>query len=163
MVLNHNILILKLLSFVGSFLLFLLTSCSTLKYVPVTSTSDVSTVQIDTVIIKDSIWLTPKTIIKEIVPALDTLVMESDIASAKAYLDTTFRALRGELISKPSKTEKKEKEKIQIQKDTVYVSKEIPVPVEVIKYKIPQWCWICLGVIIIEILVFILSIIYKKR
>lgn len=119
-----------------------LSSCSTIKYVPI---------QNDTVTnIKDSIVWHDSTIVNyitkervvDIVSQYDTLLLETDYAKAMSYVDTTHHVLRGEIENKdtvPIKTEIKWKEKI-IEKE-VEVIKEVPVEVEVEKEIIPNWCW----------------------
>jgi hypothetical protein len=96
----------------------------------------------DSLIYKDSIVYIPQERIVEIVPQLDTLFMDIEIASSKAYLDTTNMLLRGELKSK-----KKEVVKYQTiieyrdRIDTVYIKE--PQPYEVIKKEkyIPSIFW----------------------
>lgn len=96
----------------------------------------------DSLIYKDSIVYIPQERIVEIVPQLDTLFMDIETASSKAYLDTTNMLLRGELKSK-----KKEVVKYQTiieyrdRIDTVYIKE--PQPYEVIKKEkyIPTIFW----------------------
>ncbi len=76
----------------------------------------------------------PVELIKEVVPQLDTLVMETSVAKATAYLDTSMVALRGVLENKKTSLSQVQvvyKEKIQY-RDSIQV-KEVPVPVEVEK------------------------------
>jgi hypothetical protein len=96
----------------------------------------------DSLIYRDSIVYIPQERIVEIVPQLDTLFMDIETASSKAYLDTTNMLLRGELKSK-----KKEVVKYQTiieyrdRIDTVYIKE--PQPYEVIKKEkyIPSIFW----------------------
>lgn len=96
----------------------------------------------DSLIYRDSIVYIPQERIVEIVPQLDTLFMDIETASSKAYLDTTNMLLRGELKSK-----KKEVVKYQTiieyrdRVDTVYIKE--PQPYEVIKKEkyTPKWVW----------------------
>lgn len=96
----------------------------------------------DSLIYRDSIVYIPQERIVEIVPQLDTLFMDIETASSKAYLDTTNMLLRGELKSK-----KKEVVKYQTiieyrdRVDTVYIKE--PQPYEVIKKEkyIPSIFW----------------------
>lgn len=114
-----------------SILLLLLTvGCSTIKYVPIKGDTVVE--YRDTTVYRDSIIYTPIETIKEIVPQLDTLSMETSLATATAYLDTTNRVLRGEIHNKKGITEQiKYKEKI-VYRDSI-VTQEIPVEVQVTK------------------------------
>ena len=139
-------------------------SCSTIKYVPIKGDTVVE--YRDTTIYKDSIVYTPKEVVKEIVPELDTLLMETSLAKATAYLDTTNRMLRGTIENKKGITEQiKYKEKI-VYRDSV-VTQEIPVEVtkEVVKYRhtfFDKLCWLISGLSISILLIYIAKW-YAKR
>lgn len=128
-------------------------SCSTIKYVPIKGDTVVE--YRDTTIFRDSIIYTPKEVVKEIVPALDTLHLETSLASAQAYLDTTNRLLRGSIQNKKGVTEKiKYKEKI-VYRDSL-VTQDVPVEVQVTKevkthfgYEKILWILSILGLIMI--------------
>lgn len=51
--------------------------------------------------------------------------------------------------------------------DTLYISKtdsiQVPYPVEVVKYKTPQWCWWALGGIVLLIVTYIVKWITKLK
>lgn len=51
--------------------------------------------------------------------------------------------------------------------DTLYISKtdsiQVPYPVEVVKYKIPQWCWWALGGIVLLLVPYIVKWITKLK
>lgn len=51
--------------------------------------------------------------------------------------------------------------------DTLYISKtdsiQVPYPVEVVKYKIPQWCWWALGGVILLLVPYIVKWITKLK
>lgn len=51
--------------------------------------------------------------------------------------------------------------------DTLYISKtdsiQVPYPVEVVKYKIPQWCWWALGGVILLLVPYIVKWIMKLK
>ena len=92
--------------------------------------------------------------IVDVVNPLDTLKLETEYAKAEAYLDTTNRVLKGSLENKsdvPVKTKIKWKEKL-VYRDTT-ITKEVPVPYETIKEVkvIPSFFWICLIIIILEL------------
>ena len=120
----------------------LLSGCGTTKYVPVKETEYVR----DTVILKaDTVKLTiPVEKIVEVVPAMDTLRMETSVAKAEAYLDTLTQTLKGQLKNKKTELEKE----IQTIEKTKFVERkvEVPVPYEVVKTKTPLWAWIMLSV-----------------
>lgn len=127
------------------FLIICLSSCSTIKYVPITDTEN--THKVDSTIIQyrdTTIYVeVPVEVVKEVVPELDTLRMETSLAKSTSYLDTTTRTLKGELKNKQEPLEKivylPSKEHI-VYRDSI-VTKEVPVEVEVEKEIIPKWCW----------------------
>jgi hypothetical protein len=51
--------------------------------------------------------------------------------------------------------------------DTLYISKtdsiQVPYPVEVVKYKTPQWCWWTLGGIVLLLVPYIMKLITKLK
>ena len=142
--------------------IFAVWSCSPKIYPPSTNTA---------VHVVDSVAWHDSTVLHHInqyhvidlVPMLDTLKIETDLAESVSYLDTASRTLRGHLNNKdidiPVKI--KWKEKI-VYKDSI-VTKEIPVPYETIKEVkvIPSFFWICLIVIILE-LVWVFCKAFKK-
>ena len=109
-----------------------ITACKTIQYVPIKGDTQVE--YRDTTIWRDSLIYTPVEVVKEVVPELDTLNMETSLATATAYLDTTTNTLKGKIENKKGITEKvKWREKI-VYRDSI-VTQEIPVPVEVEKIK----------------------------
>ena len=120
----------------------MMTGCGGTRYIPVKSTETVR----DTVILKpDTVRVEiPRERVVEAVPQLDTLNMETSVASAQAFLDTLTRTLRGTLKNKPVEL-KKETQAIERVKT---VERKVEVPVEVVKtkYRIPRWAWISLMV-----------------
>lgn len=150
----------KPLHFLTVLILFclLLSGCGTTKYVPVKETEYVR----DTVILKaDTVRMTiPVEKIVEVVPAMDTLRMETSVAEAEAYLDTLTQTLKGQLKNK--KTELKKE--IQTVEKTKFVEHKVEVPVEVVKwkYRIPHWVWFSLGFNLLFLLILILGIKIKR-
>ena len=135
-------------------LTLLLTSCSTIKYIPVKGEDIYHTEYIT----KDSIVYTPVEVIKEVAPELDTLYMETSVAKAKAYLDTNLNTLKGEM---KNKKEIIYKDKI-VYRDSIIIQKqEVPVEVEVEKKVIPKWVYYSLGLNIL-ILSFFLGRLYFR-
>ena len=135
-------------------LFILLTSCSTIKYVPVKGEDVYHTEYIT----KDSIVYTPVEVIKEVVPEMDTLYMETTVAKAKAYLDTNLNILKGEM---KNKKEIIYKDKI-VYRDSIIIQKqEVPVPVEVEKKVIPKWVYYSLGLNILILFFFLGRLILK--
>ena len=132
--------------------------CATVKEVPV-NTTKVDSVRIEKIVeYRDTtIYVdVPREVIREVVPELDTLIMENTVATSRSYLDTATRTLKGELKSKPTKLPQPVKlpettEKEEIIKEII---KEVPVTVEVEKRYIPQWCWYSLiGNIVVVLLI----------
>ena len=137
-------------------LTLLLTSCSTIKYVPVKGEDIYHTEYIT----KDSIVYTPVEVIKEVVPELDTLYMETTVAKAKAYLDTNLNALKGEMKNKKDVIYR---DKI-VYRDSIIIQKqEVPVEVEIEKKVVPGWCWWLLGINILSIIVFAIRLYFRFR
>ena len=120
---------------------FLLCGCGTTRYVPVKEIEHVR----DTVILKaDTVRMTiPVEKIVEVVPAMDTLRMETSVAKAVAYADTATGTLKGKIENKPYE----QKKEIQHTEKIRTVEKKVEVPVEVVKwkYRIPHWVWYSLG------------------
>ena len=135
-------------------ILLLLTSCSTIKYVPVKGEDIYHTEYIT----KDSIVYTPVEVIKEVAPELDTLYMETSVAKAKAYLDTNLSILKGEM---KNKKEIIYKDKI-VYRDSIIIQKqEVPVEVEVVKKVVPSWVYYSLGLNILILSFFLGRLILK--
>ena len=137
-------------------ILLLLTSCSTIKYVPVKGEDIYHTEYIT----KDSIVYTPVEVIKEVAPELDTLYMETSVAKAKAYLDTNLNILKGEM---KNKKEIIYKDKIVYRDSIVFQKQEVPVEVEVVKKVVPDWCWLLLGINILAAIVFAIRLYFRFR
>lgn len=116
---------------------FLVCGCGTTRYVPVREIEHVR----DTVMLKaDTVRMTiPVEKIVEVVPAMDTLRMETSVAKAMAYADTATGTLKGKMENKPYE----QKKEIQHTEKIRTVEKRVEVPIEVIKWKnrIPIWVW----------------------
>ena len=137
-------------------ILLLFVSCSTIKYVPVKGEDIYHTEYIT----KDSIVYTPVEVIKEVVPELDTLYMETSVAKAKAYLDTNLNTLKGEM---KNKKEVIYRDKIVYRDSIVIQKQEIPVEIEVEKKVVPSWCWWLLGINILAIIGFAIRLYFRFR
>lgn len=148
----------KPLHFLTVLICLLVNGCRATKYVPVKETEYVR----DTVILKaDTVRLTiPVEKIVEVVPAMDTLRMETSVAKAEAYADTATGTLKGKIENKPfeKKKETRSTEKIRT------VEKRVEVPVEVVKwkYKTPHWVWYSLGFNLLFLFILILGIKIKR-
>ena len=115
------------------FIVFLLSfmGCSTARYVPAKEVEKEVTNYKDSIRIRDSIVVIPVERIVDVVPAYDTLKMETTQARAKAYVDTTLHLLRGSIENKnKAKTEVREVIKFVERTDTLYIDKPVPYEVE---------------------------------
>ena len=139
-------------------LIFLLifTGCSTIKYVPVKGEDIYHTEYVT----KDSIVYTPVEVIKEVVPELDTLYMETSVAKAKAYLDTNLNTLKGEM---KNKKEIIYRDKIVYRDSIVIQKQEVPVEVEIEKKVVPNWCLCLLVINILATIVFAIRLYFRFR
>lgn len=137
-------------------ILLLFVSCSTIKYVPVKGEDIYHTEYIT----KDSIVYTPVEVIKEVVPELDTLYMETSVAKAKAYLDTNLNTLKGEM---KNKKEIIYKDKIVYRDSIVIQKQEIPIEIEVENKVVPKWVYYSLGLNILVIIGFVIRLYFRFR
>ena len=137
---------------------FLVCGCGTTRYVPVKEIEHVR----DTVILKaDTVRMTiPVEKIVEVVPAMDTLRMETSVAKAMAYADTATGTLKGKIENKPYQ----QKKEIQHTEKIRTVEKRVEVPVEVVKwkYRITHWLWYSLGFNLLFLFVLFLKIKIKR-
>lgn len=121
------------------FVLILVSACSP-KIVPVPSTDTNVVVRDSIVYVKDTVQVPlPVEVVKEVVPFMDTLFMETSLAVSKSYVDTTTKTLKGEIKNKqktlPVEIEHQEQ---YHQRDSIQIIKE-PYPVEVEKKVYPKW------------------------
>ena len=139
-------------------------SCAAPKRITVEKETIEKTVVKDSIIYRDSIVYLPKERIVEVVPQLDTLKMDIELASAKAYLDTSALVLKGELKSKESpKKQYIERIEYRDRTDTVYVTKPVPYEVEKpVKY-VPSFYKFCLWWFIGSIILIALWIVMKLK
>jgi hypothetical protein len=124
--------------------LLMTTSCAGIKQIPVQTVEKV--IYRDSLIyINDTVRVEiPKEVVKEVVPQIDTSYLKTSLAESVAYLDTTERKLHHTLTQKGE---------IKIKYDTIVkvqyvdriVEKEVPVEVEVVKYKRDTFYWVLLG------------------
>lgn len=115
---------------------FLLVGCGTVKP-PVFVGKDSTVVHHiykDSTIFKDSTVVIPVEKVIDIAP--DTLFLETSLAKAKAWADTSLHLLKGELVNKKDfKTKVILKERIVLKIDTLYKDRKVPAPYEVLKIK----------------------------
>ena len=108
----------------------------------------------------------PVEVIREVVPELDTLRMETSLSTSTSYLDTATRTLKGELKNKIEPIEKivylPSKEHI-VYRDSI-ITKEVPVEVKIEKKIIPKWCWysVIFNVIVLCYILVKIYFVFKK-
>ena len=139
-------------------ILCLISSCKTIQYVPIKGDTQIE--YRDTTIYRDSLIYTPVEVVKEVVPYMEPLYMETSLAKAEAHIDTTTRTLKGKIENKKGITEQiKYKEKI-VYRDSV-VTQEVPIEIEVEKIKTKHpfyepilWLFSLLSIIYIAIKIY---------
>lgn len=110
-------------------IILLTTACATQKSVVVQSKEEVKTILRDSVVIRDSIVITPIERIVDIVPQYDTLHLQTSLAKSKAWVDTTTHSLRGEITNKEQTQNKNRIEVRYVNRiDSVFIEKPIPYP-----------------------------------
>lgn len=90
----------------------------------------------------------------DVVPVYDTLRLETSLARADAYVDTTTHTLKGHLENKRDsiRTVIKYRDRvIETVRDSLVVT-EKPIEVEVPVRYVPKWCWWLLGLNILAII-----------
>lgn len=122
-------------------LFLIISSCGVIKEIPVETIINYKDSTVVNMV--DSIVYTPIYEVKDIVPVYDTLHLETDLAKAEAYVDTTIHMLKGNIKNKKDQQVKYVyRDRIQY-RDSIQIKE---VPVEVVKDKIirkaPWWNWI---------------------
>lgn len=112
-------------SFLITGLILALFGCSPIRKTIITEKVEV--IQRDSTVIKDSIVVTPVEKVVEIAP--DTLYMETTLAKARAYFDTTICMLRGNMENKQQLVQKIEYRDKYVFRDSIEC-KEVPVEVK---------------------------------
>ena len=143
----------------------MLAACGTTHHIPSENTHT-------TVVVKDSIRWKDSTIFVQVpveryvdvVRQYDTLRLESTLARSVSYVDTTTHSLKGRLEQVGGvKTVIKYKDRIVTEyRDSISI-KEVPVEVEVIKTKVPSWCWWLLVFNVLVVLVFAVRLYLKFK
>lgn len=140
----------------------MLLGCGQIRQIPVQTQTIVN--YRDSLVIRDSVRLIslPVESEKDYSRYPDTLYLETSLAGAKTWLDTSTNVLRGEIHNKPVA-----KLPVPVKEHTVYrdslVYKEVPV--EVVKevkthYGYEKWLW---GYVVVSLLVIALYILLKKK
>lgn len=138
------------------FILLLLTSCSTIKYIPVKETEYVTVTEtlVDTVIK----WAPPiEKVDKETKDTTSTV----ETSLAKSTATVSNGTLHHSIENKKDSIKTKIVYKDKIVTKTEY--KEVPVEVEVEKKVVPSWCWWLLGINILATIVFVIRLYFRFR
>ena len=139
--------------------IFILSSCGPVKYVPIEKTTYIHDTTTITKTYRDTtIVLKPDTLQKEtpIPPSQDTTsFLKNDYAESTASLSGGH--LYHTLYTYPRPIDVKIPTIEINQKHFKTESKEVPVEVEIIKYKVPKWCWGLLGVNLLAVILFLIK------
>lgn len=143
-------------------IILLCAGCASQKSVVVQSKEEIKTILRDSVVIMDSVVITPIERIVDIVTQYDTLHLQTSLAKSKAWVDTTTHTLKGEITNKKQTQNKNRIEVKYINRvDSVFIKEPIPYP-EPVPYipKIYKWS---MGFSIVVILFIIGFIIWKIK
>ena len=137
--------------------IFITFSCGPIKYVPIEKTTYIHDTTTITKTYRDTtIVLRSDTLQNEIDTSKDTTsFLKNDYAESTASLSGGH--LYHTLYTYPRPIEVKIPTIEINQKHFKTESKEVPVKVEIIKYRVPKWCWCLLGVNLLAIALFLLK------
>ena len=123
--------------------LLLLSGCGTLKKNTESENTKVIYIETEKIVMDTVTVEVPVEVTMTYSGLRDTLKMETSIARAEAYIDENEMQLVGSIENKPAQIEKEIvlKYKTITRDSLIFQTKEIPVPYEVVKTKIPRWCW----------------------
>ena len=130
--------------------------CPTTKYIQVPVENTRTIVQRDTVIVCDTIVITPPIIIKTVVPLFDTLKMDYDGVSAVCWNDSV--KLLGTMKSQGRVSRNHWEERKSDKTDTVVITKSVPVEKSVPVPYVPRlyrWLSIWGGICIVLVLLWL--------
>ena len=85
--------------------------------------------------------------IVDVVPAYDTLKLETSLAVALSYVDTLTHTLKGTIENRQDsiRTIVKLKDRKVVEYRDSIVTKEVPYPVVEVREVVPRWCWFLLA------------------
>ena len=139
----------------------MLIACGPIKQIPVETVEKI--VYKDSLIyIHDSIEVPiPHEVVREVIPDIDTSYLKTSVAESIAYLDTAKRKLHHTLEQK-GKVEIKYDTIVKVQYVDRIIKQDVPVEVEVIKYKRDALFWVLVGWALLCI-VYAIAKIYLRR
>lgn len=137
--------------------IFILTSCGPIKYVPIEKTTYIHDTTTITKTYRDTtIVLRSDSLQNNIDTSKDTTsFLKNDYAESTASLSGGH--LYHTLYTYPRPIDVKIPTIEINQKHFKTETKEIPVEVEIIKYRVPKWCWGLLGINLLAIALFLLK------
>lgn len=137
---------------------FIFLSCGPIRYVPVEKTTYIHDTTTITKTYRDTtIVLKPDTLQKETPIPLSkdtTSFLKNDYAESTASLSCGH--LYHTLYTYPRPIDVKIPEVKITSKHFKTEAKKVPVEVEIVKYKVPDWCWGLLGVNLLAVIFFLL-------
>lgn len=136
-------------------------SCGSIKEVPIQYIDRIE-YRDSLIYVHDSVAVeVPVEVVKEVLPELDTSYLKTSVAESVAYLDTAKRQLHHTLEQKGT---------IKTKIDTVFkveyvdrvITKDVPIEVEVIKYKRDALFWVLVGWALLCIIYALFKIFVQK-
>ena len=126
------------------FLLFMGCAATKPATVPIQSSTIIE--YIDTTIYLEKVIEVPMPVerVVEVVPRFDTLRMETGVAKAECWADTTNRVLRGRMENKQTALKGKIDTCFVVEYVDRYTEKEVAVEVPVDIPYIPKFAWLCI-------------------
>lgn len=136
-------------------------SCGSIKEIPVETVEKI--VYRDSLVyVHDSIEVqVPVEKVKVVLPELDTSYLKTSVAESVAYLDTAKRRLHHTLEQKGT-VKTVYDTIIKVQYVDKIIEKDVPVEVEVIKYKRDALFWVLVGWALLCIAYAVLKLVLKK-
>ena len=136
-------------------------SCGSIKEIPVETVEKI--VYRDSLVyVHDSIEVqVPVEKVKVVLPELDTSYLKTSVAESVAYLDTAKRRLHHTLEQKGT-VKTVYDTIIKVQYVDKIIEKDVPVEVEVIKYKRDTLFWVLVGWALLCIAYAVLKLVLKK-
>lgn len=137
-----------------------LTGCGTIKQIPVETKTEIH--YVDSLRVRDSVVIIPAEKEADIALPTDTLRLETSLAKAKAWVDTTTNTLKGILQNKTGITKEYVfKDRVEY-RDSI---QRVEIPVEVVKEKnkTPSGFWWLLGWFILSVIYITVKVYFKMR
>ena len=117
------------------------TGCKTIQYVPVETVREVRVHDTTYLHRTDTLVKIPEVSISDFINISDTLTMAAPFATAKAWVDSTARVLKGRLVQAGKlPVQIVERERVVYRDSIERVEVPVPVEVEKVKWKVP-WFW----------------------